>query len=97
MQKAGIIEPTDSSEWATSLAIVPKSNGTIRVCRDFKFTINQCVKTKFYPLPNVEDIFASLAGGKVFTKLDLSQAYLQLLVEEDTKGLLVINTPKGLF
>ena len=45
----------------------------------------------------VDDIFARLAGGKVFTKLDLSQAYLQLTVDEDSKALLVINTPKGLF
>jgi len=55
------------------------------------------VETKLYPLPNVEDIFAQLAGGKIFTKLDLSQAYLQLPVDEDSKGLLVINIPKGLF
>ena len=40
---------------------------------------------------------ARLAGGKIFTKLNLSQAYLQLPVDEDSKGLLVINTPKGLF
>ena len=55
-----------------------------------------CVKTKTYPLPIAEDIFAHLAGGRVFTKLDLSQAYLRLL-DHDTKDLLVINTPKGLF
>ena len=97
MQRDGIIEPTDNSEWATPLVIVPKSNGKIRVYGDFKATINQCVETKLYPLPTVEDIFAQLAGGKVFTKLDLSQAYLQLPVDEDSKALLVINTLKGLF
>ena len=48
-------------------------------------------------MPTVEDIFARLAGGRVFTKLDLSQAYLQLPVDDDSKSLLVINTPKGLF
>ena len=50
MQKAGIIEPTDSSEWATPLVIVPKSNGKIRVCEDLKVAINQCVETKLYSL-----------------------------------------------
>ena len=80
MQRDGIIEPTDNSEWATPLVIVPKSNGKIRVCGDFKATINQCVETKLYPLPMVEYIFARLAGGKVFTKLDLSQVYLQLRI-----------------
>ena len=33
----------------------------------------------------------------MFSKLDLSQAYLQLPVDEDSKDFLVINTPKGLF
>ena len=97
MQKEGILEPVEKSDWATPLVIVPKNNGKIRVCGDFKVTINQCVETKLYPLPTVEDIFARLAGGRVFTKLDLSQAYLQLPVDDDSKSLLVINTPKGLF
>ena len=56
MHKEGIIEPTNSSEWATPLVIVPKSNGKIRVCEDFKVTINQCVETKCYPIPMVEAI-----------------------------------------
>ena len=55
------------------------------------------METKTYPLPTTEDIFARLAGGNIFTKLDLSQAYLQLPVDDDGKDLLIINTPKGLF
>ena len=97
MEEEGILEPVEKSEWATPLVIVPKSNGKIRVCGDFKMTINQCIEMKSYPMPTTEDIFARLAGGHVFTKLDLSQAYLQLPVDEDSKDLLVINTPKGLF
>ena len=94
MQEEGILEPVERSKWATPLVIVPKSNGKIRVCGNFKVTINQCVEMKSYPLPTTEDIFARLAGGCVFTKLDLSQTYLQLPVDEDSKDLLVINTPK---
>ena len=96
MQRDGILEPVENSNWATPLVIVPKNNGRIRVCGDFKVIINQCVETKLYPLPTTEDIFARLAGGRVFTKLDLAQAYLQLPVDDDSKPLLVINTPKGL-
>ena len=97
MIRDGILEPVENSDWATPLVIVPKKNGRLRVCGDFKVTINQCVETKQYPLPTTDDIFAHLAGGKIFTKLDLAQAYLQLPVDDDSKSLLVINTPKGLF
>ena len=48
-------------------------------------------------MPKVEDIFASLAGGKRFTKLDLKDAYLQMVMDEESKKLLTINTHKGLF
>ncbi|XP_062609940.1 uncharacterized protein K02A2.6-like [Saccostrea cucullata] len=50
-----------------------------------------------YPLPKIEDIFATLAGGKNFSKLDLTQAYHHMELDEDSQDLLVINTHKGLF
>ena len=96
MQQEGILEPVKRSEWATPLVIIPKSNGKLRVCGDFKVTINQCVETKTYPLPTIDDIFARLAGGRIFTKLDLSQAYLQLPVDDDSKDLLVIKDCSGI-
>ena len=97
LQQAGILEPVELSDWATPLVVVPKANGRLWVCGDYKVTINQCVEKKVYPLPTTEDVFAQLAGGKVFSKLDMSQAYQQLPLDEDSKRLLVVNTPRGLF
>ena len=50
-----------------------------------------------YPIPRIKDLFARLAGGKAFTKLDFSQAYQQLVLEEESREYVVINTHKGLF
>ena len=50
-----------------------------------------------YPLPNIQDIFASLAGGQRFTKIDLRQAYNQLEMNDNSKNYLTINTHKGLY
>ena len=97
LQEEGIIEPVQTSSWATPLVVVPKANGKIRVCGDYKVTVNRCVETKIYPLPTIEDIFARLAGCSYFTKLDLTQAYQQLLLDDESKKLLVVNMPKGLF
>ena len=50
--------------------------------RDYKLTANRASRMEHYPLPKVEDLFSTLAGGTLFTKLDMSQTYLQLLVDD---------------
>ena len=69
----------------------------MRVCGDFKVSVNPVLLAEQYPLPRIEDIFANLAGGKHFSKLDLRRAYHQLEVTEESKKYLTINTHKGLF
>ena len=98
LTKEGIIEPVQYAEWAAPIVPVLKSDKTsVRICGDFKLTVNQASKLDRYPIPKVEDLFATLAGGKSFTKLDLSQAYQQIELEETSKNYVVINTNKGLF
>ncbi|UYV62905.1 K02A2.6-like [Cordylochernes scorpioides] len=62
-----------------------------------KVTLNRFLDTADYPLPTQQDLFAILAKGKYFSKLDLSSAYLQLEVATSTQPFLTINTHKGLF
>ena len=69
----------------------------MRICGDFKTTVNRALKTKSYPLPRVEELFTKMSGGKSFTKLDMSNAYLQLPPDEESSQLVTINTHKGLF
>ena len=59
--------------------------------------MNRTLQVDSYPLPRVEELFASLSGGKYFTILDMSQAYLQVALEEESKQYVTINTHKGLF
>ncbi|GFX67388.1 transposon Tf2-6 polyprotein [Trichonephila clavipes] len=76
-----IIEPVTYSDWATPIVPVIKQNGNLRICGDYKMTINPGLKIEQYPLPRIEDIFAELSGREFFTKIDLSEAYLQMLVD----------------
>ena len=92
----GILEKVTSSEWAAPIAVVPKKDGKFRICGDYKVTINPVLDIDIHPLPKLEELFATLAGGKRFSKIDLSQAYQQLRVENSSKRLLTINTHKGL-
>ena len=92
-----IIEPIPFSDWAAPIVPVLKADNTIRICGDYKVTVNQVSKLDRYPIPKIEDLFAKLSGGTVFTKLDLSQAYQQLMLDEESKKYVVINTHRGLF
>lgn len=67
------------------------------ICGDFKITKNSVLKMKTYPMPQIEDIFGNLSEWKRFSKIDLSQAYLQMEMEEDFKAYLTITTQKGLY
>ena len=69
----------------------------MRVCGDFKVTVNPQLNVEQYPLPRIDDVFASLAGGKRFSKIDLKQAYLQMEMDDESRPLLTLNTHKGLF
>ena len=93
----GTISPAEFSEWATPIVPIVKPDGTIRICGDFEVTLNEVSKLDNYPIPKTEDLLAQLGGGVQFTKLDLSQAYQQLELEEESKKYTTINTHKGLF
>ena len=95
--QAGIIEPVSFSQWAAPVVPVLKHDGSVRLCGDYKLTVNQAAKRDEYPLPVIAELYAQLAGGKTFTKLDLSQAYSQLKVDEESAEVLTINTHRGLF
>ena len=85
------------SDWASPIVPVLKKDGSVRICGDFKVTVNQVLQVDQYPLPRIDDIFVTLAGGQKFTKLDIKQAYLQMPLGDDSKKLQAINTHKGLY
>ena len=93
----GIISPVKFSSWAAPIVPVMKQDGTVRLCGDYKVSINHALQVDSYPIPRVEHLFASMSGGKYFSKLDLSQAYLQIPLDDSSKELVTINTHKGLF
>lgn len=93
----GILEPVDYSEWATPVVPVLKKGGDVRLCGDFKVTINPVIEVDQHPLPRIEDLFCALQNGVRYSKLDLSEAYTQVCVDESSKELLTLSTHKGLF
>lgn len=72
--KDGVLEPVSVSKWATTIVPVLKKDGGIRICGDFKVTVNPVLSAEQYPLPHINDLFTGLTGGQKFSKIYLNQA-----------------------
>ena len=97
LETRGVIEKVKFSDWAASIVPITKQDGTIRICGDYKLTVNKIAKPDVYPLPKIEELFTALTGGRAFSKLDLSQAYQQLVLCDESKPYTTINTHRGLY
>jgi hypothetical protein len=80
----GLIQPS-TSPWGALVLFVPKPNGKLQMCCDFRMLNKQTIKDK-YPLPHIDDLLDVLHGKKVFSSLDLQSGYWQIaLSPEDMK------------
>ena len=85
------------SKCAMPLVPGPKKDGGVRICGDYKPTVNTQIEAAHHPLPTVELITFKLSGNTIFSKIDLKTAFLQLELNEASKELCTVNTNKGLF
>ena len=97
LESQGVVKKVERSDWTSPTVCVPKKDGCIRICGDFKVSINRVLLNNPYPLPDTEDVFATLGGGTVFSKTDLSNAYQQMELTADSQHYLTVNTHKGLY
>ena len=67
MVSEGILESVQFADWAAPIVPVLKNDGqSVRICGDFRLTINQASRLDRYLIPRIEDLFACLSGGKAF-------------------------------
>ena len=95
MLQAGIIRQS-VSPWASPVVLVPKKDGTIRVCVDFR-KVNDVSKFDAYPMPRAEDVFEQIGQAEFISTLDLRKGYWQIPLEESSKEKTAFSTPFGLF
>ncbi|XP_043285560.1 uncharacterized protein [Venturia canescens] len=91
-----IIEPS-SSDWSSPIVMVKKANGKLRFCLDFR-KVNSVTKKDAYPIPLMNSILDRLRQANYITTLDLSQAYSQIPLAEDSREITAFTVPgMGLF
>ena len=99
LEKENIIERVPEDEptpWVSTIVAVPKKDGGVRICVDMR-AANEAIKRVHHRIPTVKDISFELNGATCFSKLDLSQAYHQLELDEASRYITTFSTHVGLF
>lgn len=97
MEAQNIIEKvTAAPTWISGMSAVPKGKS------DFRLVINmigpnRAIKRRYYKMPTLEEIKVKLYGSKIFTKLDLTNAFHHIKLGERSKGMTTFLSPKGMY
>ena len=95
MLEAGVIEESNS-EWCSPIVLVPKPDGTIRFCNDFR-KLNEISKFDAYPMPRIDELIERLGTVRYISTLDLTKGYWQVPLAPEAQEKTAFATPDGLF
>jgi hypothetical protein len=76
MLEADIIEEAPVSPWVSNIVVVPKHNGDIRACCDYR-DVNKAIIRERYILPKVEDTLNAMHGSIFFAKIDARSGFFK--------------------
>jgi hypothetical protein len=93
--KRGWIEPSTSG-WNSPVLFVPKPNGSLRFCVDYRL-LNRVTHKDAHQTPLISEVLDGLQGAKVFTALDLCSGFYQIPLAKGTRPCTAFSTPSGLY
>ena len=99
LENQEIIEKVPENEatpWVSPIVAVPKKDGQVRICVDMRMA-NEAIRRVRHPIPTVNGVSFALNGAKFFSKLDLSQAYHQIELDEQSRYITTFSTHVGLY
>ena len=89
------IEPSQS-QWSSPCILVPKPDGTFRMCTDYR-KVNSVTKTDTFPIPRIDDCIDNIGHAKYVTKFDLLKGFYQIPLTDRAKEISAFVTPDGLY
>ncbi len=96
VERGVLIPVTEPTQWVSQMAVVRKSNGKLRICIDPQ-PLNEALMREHYKLPTVDDVLPMLHDAKVFSKLDVKEAFWHVRLDEESSKLTTMITPFGRF
>ena len=96
LQNNGVIEQIEASKSVSPIVVARKPNGTIRMCVDLR-DVNSKIIVETHPLPNINEMLMTLKKAEIYTTIDLSSAYNQIPLTEESKDITAFITPDGLY
>ena len=95
LETRGLIRRS-TSPWAAPIVLIPKPDGSTRLCVDYRALNKLTVKDSF-PLPRIENLFDHMQGARFFTTFDLASGYHQVPMAPSDVAKTAFVTPWGLY
>ena len=86
---------TSKSEWSSPCILIPKPDGSFRMCTDYR-KVNNCTKTDTFPVLRIDDCLYKIGQSKFVSKFDLLKGFWQIPLTEKAKEISAFVTPDGL-
>ena len=99
LEKLGVIERVDPNEpnhWSSPIHFVWKSDGSLRPVGDYRL-VNQATILDVYPLPELRAFADQIIGSKIFSRIDLTKAFHQILIDKRDRAKTAVNTQWGMY
>lgn len=95
LKEEGIITYS-RSPWSAPMVPVQKSNGSIRLCIDYR-ALNEVTVPDPYQMPNIEDILSRVSEATWFSKLDMNRGFYQVSLDPTSQPKTAFCSPWGKF
>lgn len=96
MIKLDVIEPCKFSRWLNNIVPVRKPSGQYRICLDFR-KLNEMSEKDYYPFPGLHSVLERLGSAKYFSVIDLSDAFWQVPLNQESRDKTAFRTARGLY
>lgn len=97
LEKDNVITKVEKSDWGSLLVPIVKPHGSVRLCVDYKATVNPRLVECHYPIPKIDELINQLRESRYYCKIDLIKAYLHVEMDSESAKIQSISTHRGTY